>query len=131
MIEGSSDNFPDLKEWPKSALHNAMFEALAHNRVDAVRQLLSSGVNMHEFLTIARLEELYNTELGPPNTLYYIVRDVVRIRSNYRYRLIHIGMAIEKLMANGFHSYYTSSEFRHKYANYRNKQKVVANPSKS
>ena len=36
---------------------------------------------MHDFLTIGRLEELYNTDQGPPNTLYYIVRDVVRIKS--------------------------------------------------
>lgn len=36
-------------------------EALIHNRVDFVRLLLENGVSMHDFLTIARLEDLYNT----------------------------------------------------------------------
>uniref|UniRef100_A0A914LXQ2 Ion transport domain-containing protein n=1 Tax=Meloidogyne incognita TaxID=6306 RepID=A0A914LXQ2_MELIC len=108
---------------PKSILHNAMMESLIHNRVEFVRLLLENGVNMDEFLTIARLEELYNTDQGPPNTLYYIVRDVVRIRAGYRYKLPHIGMAVEKLMANGFRSHYTSSHFRQKYNEYRSKLK--------
>ncbi|KAL7076457.1 hypothetical protein ACQ4LE_004186, partial [Meloidogyne hapla] len=108
---------------PKSILHNAMMESLIHNRVDFVRLLLENGVNMDEFLTIARLEELYNTDQGPPNTLYYIVRDVVKIRAGYRYKLPHIGMAVEKLMANGFRSHYTSSHFRQKYNEYRSKLK--------
>ncbi|CAK5084821.1 unnamed protein product [Meloidogyne enterolobii] len=109
---------------PKSILHNAMMESLIHNRVEFVRLLLENGVNMDEFLTIARLEELYNTDQGPPNTLYYIVRDVVKIRAGYRYKLPHIGMAVEKLMANGFRSHYTSSHFRQKYNEYRSKLKV-------
>uniref|UniRef100_A0A915LS96 Transient receptor potential channel n=1 Tax=Meloidogyne javanica TaxID=6303 RepID=A0A915LS96_MELJA len=108
---------------PKSILHNAMMESLIHNRVEFVRLLLENGVNMDEFLTIARLEELYNTDQGPPNTLYYIVRDVVKIRAGYRYKLPHIGMAVEKLMANGFRSHYTSSHFRQKYNEYRSKLK--------
>lgn len=46
-----------------------MMESLIHNRIDFVCLLLENGVNMDEFLTIARLEELYNTDQGPPNTL--------------------------------------------------------------
>lgn len=61
---------------------------------------------------------------GPPNTLYYIVRDVVKIRPGYRYRIPHIGLAIEKLMGNGFRSSYTSEAFRAKYSSFRNKIKV-------
>lgn len=48
----------------------------------------------------------------------------MKIRSGYRYKLPHIGLAIEKLMANGFRSHYTSSEFRRRYTGYRNKRKV-------
>ncbi|KAL3120637.1 hypothetical protein niasHT_007929 [Heterodera trifolii] len=105
------------------ALNNAMMEALIFNRVDLVRLLLENGVNMHEFLTIGRLEELYNTDQGPPNTLYYIVRDVVKIRDGYHYKLPHIGMAIEKLMANGFRSHYASTQFAQQYKEYKNKEK--------
>lgn len=44
----------------ESILEQAMFEALANNQVDFVKLLKDNGVNMHKFLTIARLEELYN-----------------------------------------------------------------------
>ena len=96
-----------------------MMEALIHDRVDFVRLLLENGVSMQRFLTIGRLEELYNTvgdfflssegscvrlgwicvielspnllvfqfqDKGPPNTLYYIVRDVVKIKTGYHYK---------------------------------------------
>uniref|UniRef100_A0A915PF14 TRPM SLOG domain-containing protein n=1 Tax=Setaria digitata TaxID=48799 RepID=A0A915PF14_9BILA len=119
-----SDIFVLGQDWPKAALHNAMMEALMNDRVDFVRLLLENGVSMGNFLTIGRLEELYNTDKGPPNTLFYVVRDVVKIRDGYRYRLPHIGLAIEKLMGNAYKSSYTTEPFRSKYLLYRNKLKV-------
>jgi hypothetical protein len=50
-----------VQEWPPNALNNAMMEALVYDRVDFVRLLLENGVSMQKFLTIERLEELYNT----------------------------------------------------------------------
>jgi transient receptor potential cation channel subfamily M protein 3 len=47
--------------WPTGALEHAMFEALDNDRVDFVRLLLDQGVNMNKFLTVARLEALYNS----------------------------------------------------------------------
>lgn len=117
-----SDVFVMGQDWPTSALHDAMLEALIHNRVDFVRLLLENGVSMHKFLTIERLERLYNTE--HPNTLFYIIRDVVRINSNYRYLLPHIGLAMEKLMGYGYRSYYTTSQFRKVYSENKRKQIV-------
>lgn len=38
-----------------------MMDALINDRVDFVRLLLENGVSMNKFLTIGRLEELYNT----------------------------------------------------------------------
>ncbi len=38
-----------------------MLEALENDRVDFVRLLLDHGVNMNKFLTISRLEHLYNS----------------------------------------------------------------------
>ena len=62
-----------------------MFEALDNDRVDFVRLLLEQGVNMNKFLTVNRLEALYNSRNGPANTLNYIVRDVVpRMPKGYR-----------------------------------------------
>ena len=43
------------------ALDHAMFEALDNDRVDFVRLLLDHGVNMHKFLNVVNLEELYNS----------------------------------------------------------------------
>uniref|UniRef100_A0A8R1XPP4 TRPM SLOG domain-containing protein n=1 Tax=Onchocerca volvulus TaxID=6282 RepID=A0A8R1XPP4_ONCVO len=120
-----SDIFVLGQDWPKAALHNAMMEALINDRVDFVRLLLENGVSMGNFLTIGRLEELYNTDKGPPNTLFYVVRDVVKIRDGYRYRLPHIGLAIEKLMGNAYKSSYTTEPFRSKYVIYRNKLKKL------
>ena len=49
------------QEWPVGALDHAMFEALDNDRVDFVRLLLDHGVNMHKFLNVVNLEELYNS----------------------------------------------------------------------
>ncbi len=49
------------QEWPLGALEQATQEALENDRVDFVRLLLDNGVNMNKFLTIARLEKLYNS----------------------------------------------------------------------
>lgn len=38
-----------------------MLDALVMDRVDFVKLLIEYGVNLHRFLTIPRLEELYNT----------------------------------------------------------------------
>lgn len=38
-----------------------MLDALVMDRVDFVKLLIENGVSMHRFLTISRLEELYNT----------------------------------------------------------------------
>lgn len=38
-----------------------MMDALVLDRVDFVKLLIENGVNMQRFLTIPRLEELYNT----------------------------------------------------------------------
>ena len=37
-----------------------MLDALVMDRVDFVKLLIENGVSMHRFLTISRLEELYN-----------------------------------------------------------------------
>ena len=49
------------QDWPNGALEHAMYEALDSDRVDFVRLLLEHGVNMHKFLNVSILEELYNS----------------------------------------------------------------------
>ncbi len=56
-----SDIFVYGQEWPEGALAIAMMDALIYDRVDFVKLLLENGVSMEKFLTIDRLEDLYNT----------------------------------------------------------------------
>lgn len=55
-----SDIFVANQNWNPHLLYNAMMEALALDRVDFVKLLLENGVSMKKFLTINRLEQLYN-----------------------------------------------------------------------
>lgn len=55
-----------------------MMDALVHNRVDFVRLLLENGVSMKDFLTIARLENLYNSVF--PNSLILFITNVDEFR---------------------------------------------------
>ena len=44
-------------------------DALVLDRVDFVKLLIENGVNIHHFLTIPRLEELYNTVSRTPRLI--------------------------------------------------------------
>ena len=44
----------------EGALDQAMMEALLNDRVDFVKVLIENGVSMQRWLTIERLEDLYN-----------------------------------------------------------------------
>ncbi|XP_068131686.1 transient receptor potential cation channel subfamily M member 1 isoform X2 [Hyperolius riggenbachi] len=120
----------ELLNWVNS-LEQAMMDALVLDRVDFVKLLIENGVNMQRFLTIPRLEELYNTRLGPPNTLHYLVRDVkkrmargfgwVNLEGNlppdYHVSLIDIGLVLEYLMGGAYRCHYTRKTFRTLYNN--------------
>uniref|UniRef100_A0A4W5JLI3 Transient receptor potential cation channel subfamily M member 3 n=1 Tax=Hucho hucho TaxID=62062 RepID=A0A4W5JLI3_9TELE len=102
-----------------------MLDALVLDRVDFVKLLIENGVSMHRFLTLSRLEELYNTRHGPSNTLYHLVRDVKKVRlsctgnlpPDYRISLIDIGLVIEYLMGGAYRCNYTRKRFRTLYHN--------------
>ena len=94
-----------------------MMDALILNRVAFVTLLLERGVNIQTFLSIERLEKLYNCKQGPANTLRYLVRDVVaRMERDHRYSLVEVGMVINQLMGGGYQSSYTRRKFRHRYS---------------
>uniref|UniRef100_A0AAY4EKZ3 non-specific serine/threonine protein kinase n=1 Tax=Denticeps clupeoides TaxID=299321 RepID=A0AAY4EKZ3_9TELE len=80
------------------SLEQAMLDALVMDRVDFVKLLIENGVSMHRFLTISRLEELYNTKHPPTNpTLFHLVRDVKQgnLPPNYKITLIDVGLVID------------------------------------
>eukprot|EP00092_Neocalanus_flemingeri_P021755 GFUD01023599.1.p1 GENE.GFUD01023599.1~~GFUD01023599.1.p1 ORF type:complete len:1565 (-),score=309.61 GFUD01023599.1:400-5094(-) len=103
-------------EWDPEVLEQAMEDALINDRVAFVRILLENGVDIKKFLTIERLEELYNCKQGPANTLRFLVQDVLpKMPKNYRYSLLDIGHVINKLIGGGYRSTYSRRRFRHKY----------------
>ncbi|KAJ8248754.1 hypothetical protein GJAV_G00227380 [Gymnothorax javanicus] len=106
----------ELMNWVNS-LEQAMMDALVMDRVDFVKLLIENGVNIHHFLTIPRLEELYNTRLGPTNTLHFVVRDVKKgnLPPDYQITLIDIGLVLEFLMGGAYRCKYTRKSFRSLY----------------
>ncbi|XP_062418003.1 transient receptor potential cation channel subfamily M member 7 [Pungitius pungitius] len=105
-----------------SSLEQAMLDALVMDRVDFVKLLIENGVSMHRFLTISRLEELYNTKQHPNNpTLLHLVRDVKQshLHPNYKITLIDVGLVIEYLMGGTYRCNYTRKRFRIIYNNLR------------
>uniref|UniRef100_A0A8C2FK67 non-specific serine/threonine protein kinase n=1 Tax=Cyprinus carpio TaxID=7962 RepID=A0A8C2FK67_CYPCA len=102
------------------SLEQAMLDALVMDRVEFVKLLIENGVSMHRFLTITRLEELYNTKQTPTNpTLYHLVRDVKQgnLPPNYKITLIDVGLVIEYLMGGTYRCNYTRKRFRTIYNN--------------
>ncbi|NWV44245.1 TRPM6 protein, partial [Grantiella picta] len=118
------------QHWKVGALEQAMLDALVMDRVDFVKLLIEHGVNMHRFLTISRLEELYNTKQGPSNLhLHHLVRDVKQnsLSLDYKISLIDIGLVIEYLLGEAYRSSYTRKHFRTLYNDlYRKHKRVVS-----
>uniref|UniRef100_A0A669CJ23 Transient receptor potential cation channel, subfamily M, member 7 n=1 Tax=Oreochromis niloticus TaxID=8128 RepID=A0A669CJ23_ORENI len=110
-----------------SSLEQAMLDALVMDRVDFVKLLIENGVSMHRFLTISRLEELYNTQ--PPNnpTLLHLVRDVKQshLPPNYKISLIDVGLVIEYLMGGTYRCNYTRKRFRIIYNNLHGNSRLL------
>uniref|UniRef100_A0A8C7L6F7 Transient receptor potential cation channel, subfamily M, member 1a n=1 Tax=Oncorhynchus kisutch TaxID=8019 RepID=A0A8C7L6F7_ONCKI len=105
--------------WPMSG--NAVYfgPELQEVYFGHVIQTGKNGVNIHHFLTIPRLEELYNTRLGPTNTLHFVVRDVKKgnLPPDYQITLIDIGLVLEFLMGGAYRCNYTRKQFRTLYNN--------------
>uniref|UniRef100_A0A5F8HBL9 non-specific serine/threonine protein kinase n=1 Tax=Monodelphis domestica TaxID=13616 RepID=A0A5F8HBL9_MONDO len=117
------------QHWKAGSLEQAMMDALVMDRVDFVKLLIEYGVNLHRFLTISRLEELYNTKQGSVNVLLnHLVRDVKQnnLPSDYRISLIDIGLVIEYLIGGAYRSSYTRKNFRALYNNLCRKHKRVS-----
>ncbi|XP_078252387.1 transient receptor potential cation channel subfamily M member 6 [Rhinoraja longicauda] len=103
------------QHWKVGSLEQAMLDALLMDRVDFVKLLIESGVSMHRFLTIFRLEELYNMKQGPTKVLlHHLVRDMKQsnLPPGYKITLIDIGLVMEYLVGGAYRSSYTRKSFR-------------------
>ncbi|XP_053156463.1 transient receptor potential cation channel subfamily M member 6 [Hemicordylus capensis] len=118
------------QHWKVGSLEQAMLDALVMDRVEFVKLLIEHGVNLHRFLSISRLEELYNTKQGPTNLLlHHLVCDVKQstLPVVYKISLIDIGMVIEYLIGGAYQSTYTTKHFRVLYNSlYRKHKRVVS-----
>ncbi|XP_013362001.1 PREDICTED: transient receptor potential cation channel subfamily M member 6 isoform X2 [Chinchilla lanigera] len=122
------------QHWKPGMLEQAMLDALVMDRVDFVKLLIENGMNLHRFLTIPRLEELYNTKQGPTNMLlHHLVQDVKQhtLLSGYRITLIDIGLVIEYLIGGAYRSSYTRKTFRVLYNNLYRRNKSVTSLAQS
>ncbi|XP_053321108.1 transient receptor potential cation channel subfamily M member 7-like [Spea bombifrons] len=106
------------QQWRASSLEQAMLDALVMDRVDFVKLLIENGVSMHKFLTIPRLEELYNAKQNVNiDTLLHLIQDVKKghIPAGYKITLLDVGLVIEYLMGGSYRCSYTKKHFRAMY----------------
>ncbi|KAK1334442.1 hypothetical protein QTO34_005448 [Cnephaeus nilssonii] len=106
------------QHWKPGSLEQAMLDALVMDRVDFVRLLIEYGVNLHRFLTIPRLEELYKQNKDLLTCSCIILSEIIT--------LIDIGLVIEYLIGGAYRSSYTRKNFRALYNLYRKHKRVTS-----
>ncbi|CAG5922165.1 unnamed protein product [Menidia menidia] len=103
------------QHWQVGALEQAMLDALVMDRVSFVKILIDNGMTMGRFLTMDRLEELYNSPQGQTQRfLRHLVEDArqASLPMGYRLSLIDMGLVIEYLIGGAYRSTYTRKNFR-------------------
>ncbi len=88
-------------------MENSVIEALVNNRVNVIKKLLDKGLPMRIFLTIPRLEKLYNSEKDPAKALRFILWELPSARKA-SITLKDVDSVIKKFMGGAFHSSYGS-----------------------
>ncbi|XP_031426109.1 transient receptor potential cation channel subfamily M member 6 isoform X2 [Clupea harengus] len=107
------------QHWQVGSLEQALLDALVMDRVSFVKLLIENGMTMNRFLTVSRLEELYNTYQAPTDHfLQHLIEDVRKtyIPVGYRISLIDVGLLIEYLIGGAYRSSYTRKNFRAVYS---------------
>ncbi|XP_034068678.1 transient receptor potential cation channel subfamily M member 6 isoform X4 [Gymnodraco acuticeps] len=113
------------QHWPVGSLEQAMLDALVMDRVSFVKLLIDNGMTMSRFLTVDRLEELYNMPQGQTNCfLNHLVEDAKQtsLPIGYRLSLIDMGLVIEYLIGGAYRSTYTRKHFRAAYSRLQDKE---------
>ncbi|XP_072520760.1 transient receptor potential cation channel subfamily M member 6 [Salminus brasiliensis] len=103
------------QHWKVGALEQAMLNALLLDRVSFVKLLIDNGMSLKHFLTVSRLEELYNTQQSSSDHfLHHLVEDAKKCRlpAGYKISLIDIGIVIEHLIGGAYRSTYRRKSFR-------------------
>ncbi|XP_067295133.1 transient receptor potential cation channel subfamily M member 6 isoform X3 [Pseudorasbora parva] len=114
------------QQWQVGSLEQTMLDALVMDRVSFVKLLIENGMTTCRFLTISRLEQLYNIHKGSSDHfLRHIIEDAkqTRLPAVYRISLIDIGMVIEYLIGGAYRSTYTRKSFRVMYSRFHSPAK--------
>lgn len=114
------------QHWQVGSLEQAMLDALVMDRVSFVKLLIDNGMTMSRFLTVDRLEELYNMPHGQTHHfLHHLVEDAKQtsLPLGYRLSLIDMGLVIEYLIGGAYRSTYTRKHFRAVYSRMQDKGK--------
>uniref|UniRef100_A0AAX7SCA7 Transient receptor potential cation channel, subfamily M, member 6 n=1 Tax=Astatotilapia calliptera TaxID=8154 RepID=A0AAX7SCA7_ASTCA len=109
------------QHWQVGSLEQAMLDALVMDRVSFVKTLIDNGMTMSRFLTVDRLEELYNMAQGPTaRFLHHLVEDAKQtsLPAGYRLSIIDMGLVIEYLIGGAYRSTYTRKQFRAAYSRF-------------
>ncbi|XP_077376929.1 transient receptor potential cation channel subfamily M member 6 isoform X2 [Festucalex cinctus] len=117
------------QHWQVGSLEQAMLDALVMDRVSFVKLLIDNGMTMSHFLTVDRLEELYNMpQVQTDHFLHHLVEDVKQtsLPLGYRLSLIDMGLVIEYLIGGAYRSTYTRKHFRSAYNRLQNKMNNVS-----
>uniref|UniRef100_A0A671KQN6 Transient receptor potential cation channel subfamily M member 6-like n=1 Tax=Sinocyclocheilus anshuiensis TaxID=1608454 RepID=A0A671KQN6_9TELE len=112
------------QQWQVGSLEQTMLDALLMDRVSFVKLLIENGMTMSRFLTISRLEQLYNIVMP----IYHLHEAFTRLPAVYRISLIDIGMVIEYLIGGAYRSTYTRKSFRAMYSRFHNPAKGAVAP---
>uniref|UniRef100_A0A674PI35 non-specific serine/threonine protein kinase n=1 Tax=Takifugu rubripes TaxID=31033 RepID=A0A674PI35_TAKRU len=117
------------QHWKVGSLEQALLDALVMDRVGFVKLLIDNGMTMSRFLTVNRLEELYNTSGGQTDRfLRHLVEDVKQtsLPEGYRLSIIDVGLVMEYLMGGAYCSTYTRKPFRAVYSRLRESWTAVS-----
>uniref|UniRef100_A0A3Q3G8M0 non-specific serine/threonine protein kinase n=1 Tax=Labrus bergylta TaxID=56723 RepID=A0A3Q3G8M0_9LABR len=112
------------QHWQVGSLEQAMLDALVMDRVSFVKLLIDNSMTMKRFLTVDRLEELYNTPQGQTGRfLHHLVEDAKQtsLPIGHRLSLIDMGLVIEYLIGGAYRSTYTRKHFRAAYSRLQDK----------
>uniref|UniRef100_A0A671VST8 non-specific serine/threonine protein kinase n=1 Tax=Sparus aurata TaxID=8175 RepID=A0A671VST8_SPAAU len=113
------------QHWQAGSMEQAMLDALVMDRVSFVKLLIDNGMTMSRFLTVDRLEELYNTPQGQTHRfLHHLVEDVKQtsLPLGYRLSIIDMGLVIEYLIGGAYRSTYTRKHFRAAHSRLQDKE---------
>uniref|UniRef100_A0AAY5F0L7 non-specific serine/threonine protein kinase n=1 Tax=Electrophorus electricus TaxID=8005 RepID=A0AAY5F0L7_ELEEL len=119
------------QQWKVGALEQAMLNALLMDRVGFVKLLIENGITLKHFLTVSRLEELYNTVTHIQYCNCTSVCLQCRLSVGHKISLIDIGMAIEYLIGGAYRSTYMRKSFRAVYNQIHSALKVCSSPLQS